>query len=84
MALLLLVDAEGESLQTEALSLDYSQYGLGLHVSGKLAPGQSVAVVPAEGSQYGVRARVVWVGPVHADSECRAGLEFLEPLSITT
>jgi hypothetical protein len=79
----LLMDADGESLQTEALSLDYSQYGLGLRSAEKLAVGQTVSVVPAEGSQYAVRARVVWVGQASSDNESQAGLEFLEPLPIT-
>lgn len=80
LALILIVDPEGEEVDGPALTFDVSQYGLGLRASAPLTPGQIVDVFSHEGREYPVRSRVVWVGEAESDREAEAGLEFLRPL----
>lgn len=81
MAIVLIVEAEGEKLENDASTVDLSQHGVRIKSStGALTPGQIVEVIPTEGLTCAVRSRVVWVGPAGSDQKDQAGLEFLSPL----
>jgi hypothetical protein len=77
---MLIIDLEGQRVETEGVTFDFSRFGVGVRAAAGLAPGQIVDVVPSEGKPYSVRSRVVWVGPAESDQDCKAGLEFLQAL----
>jgi hypothetical protein len=83
MAVILYVEAEGETLRQDALAIDLSPMGARLQAGAQLSPGQVVEVVPGEGSDP-VSGRVVWVGKPASDMEGQAGLEFLGSYSPPT
>lgn len=80
LALVLILDREGEKVEVPAQTSDLSQYGTGLYTEASLEAGQFVEIVPHEGPEYAIRARVIWVGNPEADKGCNAGLEFLVAL----
>ncbi len=80
LALMLISDSVGEKVESQALSFDFTQFGVGVETSTALVPGQIVEISPREGPEYSVRGRVVWVGEAESDQGGKAGLEFLEPL----
>ena len=80
LALMLISDSGGKKVEGPALTLDFSQYGVGVEAGTSLAPGQIVDVIPREGPEYAVRGRIVWVGKAQSDLGGKAGLEFLQPL----
>jgi hypothetical protein len=80
LALVLILDPEGEKTQVPAETSDLSQYGTALCTEASLQAGQVVEIVPNEGPEYAIRARVIWVGSPEADKGCSAGLEFLVAL----
>jgi hypothetical protein len=77
LALVLILDSEGEKTEVQAQTSDLSQYGTGLLADAPLEAGQLVEIVPSEGPEFAIRARVIWVGSPEADKGCPAGLEFL-------
>jgi PilZ domain len=80
LALMLIIDADGEKVESPARAYDFSQFGLGVKAGAPLVPGQIVDVIPNEGPEYRVRSRVIWVGEAESDKGGKAGLEFLQPL----
>ncbi|PYV11576.1 MAG: hypothetical protein DMG23_03930 [Acidobacteria bacterium] len=81
IAIILIVETEGERLENETSTVDFSQHGVRIQVSSSgLTPGQIVEVIPTQDPSYSVRSRVVWVGPTGSDQKDQAGLEFLSPL----
>lgn len=82
LALLILVDAEGD--EAEARAHDLSLEGMGITCDSTLKTGQLVDIRANEGLGGPLRARVVWVGQPESDKQCPAGLEFLSPLKAAT
>ena len=80
MAVLLLADSPDGTTEHEANTLDMSQFGLRVHSAIGLTPGQVVAVVPQEGPDHAMSARVIWAGKMESAEGGEAGLEFLVPL----
>ena len=80
LALVLILDPEGEKTEAPAQTSDLSQYGTGLVTEASLEAGQLVEIVPNEGPEFAIRARVIWVGSPEEDKGCPAGLEFLVAL----
>jgi hypothetical protein len=80
LALVLILDREGEKTEVEAQTSDLSQYGTRLSTESPLEAGQLVEILPSEGPEFAIRARVVWVGSPEEDTGCSAGLEFLVAL----
>jgi len=82
LALLIVVDAEGD--EAEAQAHDLSALGMGISSGASLQTGQLVDIHANEGLGGPVRARVVWVGQPESDKQYQAGLEFLSPLKAAT
>lgn len=80
LAVILLVDSEGKSIESEASTVDLSEYGVRVEAGIQLTQGQIVEVITNEGPEFAVRGRVIWTGAVGSEQEGQAGLEFLRPL----
>jgi hypothetical protein len=80
LGLALILDPDGEKTEVQARTSDLSQYGTALYAEARLEAGQLVEVIPNEGPEFAIRARVIWVGSPEVDKGCPAGLEFLVSL----
>lgn len=78
-AVVLLVEADGETICQEATSVDISEYGTRIESKGLLQPGQVLQLVQPEGPATPLRCMVVWSAEVGSDGKGEAGLEFLQP-----
>ena len=82
IAVVLLVDPEGEQVEHQADTVDLSEFGL--RAKGDvalLAPGQIVGVIAGKDRDFPLVGRVVWVGQAGSDRDGEAGFEFLNPPS---
>ncbi|MFZ0959682.1 MAG: PilZ domain-containing protein [Terriglobia bacterium] len=61
----------------DAATIDLSEAGVRLRLSGQVEPGQIVEVFLGKHPE---RCRVVWTNPTPARQELIAGLEFIRPL----
>jgi hypothetical protein len=69
-----------KSVEHRALTVDFSPLGVGILADISLRPGATVGILPREGTQGAVPARVVWVETEESEGERQVGLEFLNPL----
>ncbi len=75
----LILQNEGRRLSYKVRTVDISQLGLRIRLVGSLISGQTVDVVPAEGSWNSYPCRVVWSRAVGSEFFNDAGLEFKTP-----
>ncbi len=80
LAVILLAESEGKSVEGEASTVDLSEYGARVETDIRLTQGQIVEVITNEGPEFAVRGRVIWTGSVGSEQEGQVGLEFLTPL----
>lgn len=73
----LMLDYRGQSVLRDSVVLELSDRGVRVVATPEFKPGSVVEVIPAEGSRFAQRARIVWIGTPDSSTENQAGLEFL-------
>ncbi len=75
----LMLEYHGQMVLRDSIILDLSGRGVRVMATPEFEAGQVVQIIPAEGSRFAQKARVVWVGLVGEPPSQHAGLEFLTP-----
>jgi hypothetical protein len=75
----LMLEYRGQMVLRDSVVLDLSNRGVRVVATPEFKPGLVIQIIPAEGSRFAQKARVVWIGPPGASEERHAGLEFLNP-----
>ena len=70
-------DSGSEGLIENSSTIDLSESGVRIRLSGQIEPGQVVEIYLSKRPE---QCRVVWTSPASANKELIAGLEFICPL----
>ena len=78
----LVVDSDRGEISNNAFAVDLSTLGARIRTGLHLQAGQSVTVIPREGSKQAVPSRVVWVNERGRWGHGEAGIAFLQPTTL--